>query len=302
MQTTDVLISVVIPAYNYAKVLPRAVTSVLAQLDVDCDLMVIDDGSTDETPEVLHQLSQQHPGRFRAVRKANGGLSSVRNLGIAESRGQYLIFLDADDEMAPGALDALRLHIEAHPTTHMVIGGHWSVFENGARALHTARPLPDSPYARVRGYLIDKSVSLSNGACAMHRDVFGPGTYPEHLRNVEDIPVFAQVLARFECTIIDRPLAVIYKHHDSMRHDLKQSLAAGIEMVDEVFSPARLPASLHGLRQAFLTQRCLSLFRDCYGAGDYARAKRLYLQALRYDPCSVRRWSYTRKALRCLFK
>ncbi|MGE8044445.1 glycosyltransferase family 2 protein [Pseudomonas monteilii] len=302
MQTTDVLISVVIPAYNYAKVLPRAVTSVLAQLDVDCDLMVIDDGSTDETPEVLHQLTQQHPGRFRAVRKANGGLSSVRNLGIAESRGQYLIFLDADDEMAPGALDALRLHIEAHPTTRMVIGGHWSVFENGARALHTARPLPDSPHARVRGYLIDKSVSLSNGACAMHRDVFGPGTYPEHLRNVEDIPVFAQVLARFECTIIDRPLAVIYKHHDSMRHDLKQSLAAGIEMVDEVFSPARLPAALHGLRQAFLTQRCLSLFRDCYGAGDYARAKRLYLQALRYDPCSVRRWSYTRKALRCLFK
>ncbi|MFR0674217.1 glycosyltransferase family 2 protein [Enterobacterales bacterium AW_CKDN230030176-1A_HGKHYDSX7] len=302
MQTTDVLISVVIPAYNYAKVLPRAVTSVLAQLDVDCDLMVIDDGSTDETPEVLHQLSQQHPGRFRAVRKANGGLSSVRNLGIAETRGQYLIFLDADDEMAPGALEALRLHIRAHPTTRMVIGGHWSVFENGARALHTARPLPASPYARVRGYLIDKSVSLSNGACAMHRDVFVPGTYPEHLRNVEDIPVFAQVLARFECTIIDRPLAVIYKHHDSMRHDLKQSLAAGIEMVDEVFSPARLPASLHDLRQAFLTQRCLSLFRDCYGAGDYARAKRLYLQALRYDPCSVRRWSYTRKALRCLFK
>jgi glycosyltransferase involved in cell wall biosynthesis len=302
MQTTDVLISVVIPAYNYAKVLPRAVTSVLAQLDVDCDLMVIDDGSTDETPEVLHQLSLQHPGRFRTVRKANGGLSSVRNLGIAESRGQYLIFLDADDEMAPGALDALRLHISAHPTTRMVIGGHWSVFENGARALHTARPLPDSPHARVRGYLIDKSVSLSNGACAMHRDVFAPGTYPEHLRNVEDIPVFAQVLARFECTIIDRPLAVIYKHHDSMRHDLKQSLAAGIEMVDEVFSPARLPASLHGLRHAFLTQRCLSLFRDCYGAGDYAQAKRLYLQALRYDPCSVRRWSYTRKALRCLFK
>ncbi|WP_434772694.1 glycosyltransferase family 2 protein [Pseudomonas entomophila] len=302
MQTTDVLISIVIPAYNYAKVLPRAVTSVVAQLDTDCDLMVIDDGSTDETPEVLHQLSMQYPGRFRAVRKANGGLSSVRNLGIAEARGQYLIFLDADDEMAPGALDALRLHIGAHPTTRMVIGGHWSVFENGARALHTVRPLPATPYARVRGYLVDKSVSLSNGACAMHRDVFGPGTYPEHLRNVEDIPVFAQVLARFECTIIDRPLAVIHKHHDSMRHDLKQSLAAGIEMVDEVFSPARLPASFHSLRPAFLTQRCLSLFRDCYGAGDYARAKRLYLQALRYDPCSVRRWSYTRKAIRCLFK
>lgn len=299
---TDVLISVVIPAYNYAKVLPRAVTSVLAQLDIDCDLLVIDDGSTDETPEVLHRLSMQHAGRFRTLRKANGGLSSVRNLGIAEARGQYLIFLDADDEMAPGALDALRLHIDANPRTRMVIGGHWSVFEDGSRVLHTAKPLPASPYARVRGYLVDKTVSLSNGACAMHREVFVHGNYPEHLRNVEDIPVFAQVLARCECTILDRPLALIYKHHDSMRHDLQQSLAAGVGMVDEVFSPTRMPSALHRLRQAFLTQRCLSLFRDCYGAGDYARAKGLYLQALRSDPCSFRRWSYTRKAIRCLFK
>lgn len=300
---TELRISVVIPAYNYARTLPRAVESVLAQLgEGSAELLVIDDGSTDATPQVLESLQGQHPGRFRALRKANGGLSSVRNRGIVEAVGQYLIFLDADDEMAPGALAALSQHIDTHPDSRLIIGGHWSVFENGTRTLHRVKPLPATARGRVRGYLLDKTVSLSNGACAMHREVFAPGNYPEHLRNVEDIPVFAQVLARFPCSVLDQPLALIYKHGDSMRHDLRQSLAAGLGMVDEVFSAARMPESLQDLRKAFLAQRCLSLFRDCYSAGDHANAKAFYAQALRADPRSITRWSYTRKAIRLLFK
>ena len=300
---SKVLISVVIPAYNYASTLPRAVRSVLAQLvEGTTELLVIDDGSTDSTPQVLEQLMAEHPGRFEVIRKPNGGLSSVRNLGIKEARGQFLIFLDADDEMAEGALGAVLQHIAAHPQSRLIIGGHWSVFEDGRRSLHIPKPLPSTPVERVRGYLIDKSVALSNGACAMHREVFGPGLYPEHLRNAEDIPVFAQVLAQFPCTVLDAPLAIIYKHADSMRHDLRQSLASGTRVVDEVFAAERMPVQLQTLRQPFLAQRCLSLFRDCYGAGDHVNAKAFYAQAIRADWRSLARWSYTRKAIRLMFK
>ncbi|QAY90235.1 glycosyltransferase family A protein [Pseudomonas sp. ACM7] len=300
---TETLISVVIPAYNYSQTLPRAVESVLAQLvEGRTELLVIDDGSTDATPEVVEKLLAVHVGRFRALRKTNGGLSSVRNLGIEETSGRFLIFLDADDEMAPGALAALIHHIANNPESRLIIGGHWSVFADGKRSLQTVKPLPASARQLVRGYLLDKTVSISNGACAMHRDVFAPGNYPEHLRNVEDIPVFAQVLARFPCSVLDQPLALIYKHADSMRHDLTQSLAAGTGMVGEVFSFERMPEELHDLRQAFLVQRCLSLFRDCYVGGEYALAKKFYLQALRADWRTLTRWSYTRKAARLLFR
>lgn len=300
---TETLISVVIPAYNYSQTLSRAVESVLAQLvEGRTELLVIDDGSTDATPDVLAELLTVHVGRFRALRKTNGGLSSVRNLGIEEATGRYLVFLDADDEMAPGALAALIQHITRNPESRLIIGGHWSVFADGKRSLQGVRPLPATARQRVRGYLLDKTVSISNGACAMHRDVFAPGKYPEHLRNVEDIPVFAQVLARFPCSALDQPLALIYKHADSMRHDLVQSLAAGTGMVDEVFSHERLPEELHDLRQAFLVQRCLSLFRDCYVGGEYVLAKKFYLQALRADWRTLTRWSYTRKAARLLFR
>ncbi|WP_460123304.1 glycosyltransferase family 2 protein [Pseudomonas sp. H3_G09] len=301
---TETLISVVIPAYNYARSLPRAVESVLAQLhEAKADLLVIDDGSTDATPEVVQALLAEHAGRFRAIRQSNGGLSCVRNRGIEEATGQFLVFLDADDEMAPGALAALSQHIASHPETRMIIGAHWSVFSGGKRSLQAVKPLPATLRQRVRGYLLDKTVSISNGACAMHRDVFAPGNYPEHLRNVEDLPVFAQVLARFPCTVIEQPLALIYKHADSMRHDLRQSLAAGAEqVVAEVFSSQRMPREFHDLRQAYLAQRCLSLFRDCYSHGEYALAKTFYMQALRADWRTLGRWSYMRKALRLLFR
>jgi glycosyltransferase involved in cell wall biosynthesis len=300
---TNVLVSIVIPAYNYASTLPRAVNSVLAQLDdAHAELLVIDDGSTDATPQVLEQLQAENPGRFSVLRKPNGGLSSVRNRGIQEARGPFLIFLDADDEMAPGALEVVLQHIASHPDSRLIIGGHWSAFDDGRRSLHVPRPLPASAEQRVRGYLLDKTLSLSNGACVMHRDVFAPGLYPEQLRNAEDIPVFAQVLARFACSVIDKPLAIIHKHADSMRHDIRQSLASGVKVVDEVFAPERMPAQLQGLRQAYLAQRCLSLFRDCYGAGDYVNAKAFYAQAVRADWRSLARWSYTRKAVRLIFK
>lgn len=300
---TEILISVVIPAYNYAQTLSRAVESVLAQLgDAPADLLVIDDGSTDATPEVLDNLLSVHGGCFRTLRKSNGGLSSVRNRGIVETTGRFLIFLDADDEMSPGALAALTQHITAHPDSRLVIGAHWSVFADGKRSLQSVKPLPATARQRVHGYLLDKTVSISNGACAMHRDVFLPGNYPEHLRNVEDIPVFAQVLARFPCSVLNQPIALIHKHADSMRHDLAQSLAAGTGMVSEVFSSARMPEELHDLRQAFLAQRCLSLFRDCYVGGEYQLARNFYFHALRADWRTLARWSYTRKALRLLFR
>ncbi|WP_434593047.1 glycosyltransferase family 2 protein [Pseudomonas sp. R4-83] len=301
---TETLISVVIPVYNYARTLSRAVESVLAQLDeAVADLLVIDDGSTDDTPQVVEQLLLKHGGRFRALRKSNGGLSSVRNLGIEETTGQFLVFLDSDDEMAPGALAALSQHIAGNPQSRMVIGSHWSVFADGKRSLQAARPLPAAPRQRLQGYLLDKTVSISNGACAMHRSVFGPGNYPEHLRNVEDLPVFAQVLARFPCSVVNEPLALIHKHADSMRHDLRQSLAAGTDqVVNEVFSRRRMPEQMQDLRQAFLAQRCLSLFRDCYSHGEYQLAKDFYLKALRADWRTIKRWSYARKALRSLFR
>jgi glycosyltransferase involved in cell wall biosynthesis len=266
------LLSVIIPTYNYAAVLPRAVESVLAQLDdAAAELLVIDDGSSDGTQAVLERLQTLHSGRFRAVRKANGGAASARNLGIRETAGDYLIFLDADDELAPAALAALSAHLAAQPQTRLVIGGHIAVAPDGKRRQHTPAALPEQPLELLKAYLLDKRLALSNGACAMHREVFARGDYPETFRSAEDIPVFAQTLANYPCTLLEQPLALIHKHDDSLRHQFSHAKAGGLALVDEVFAPQRLDARYQMLKTEFYVQRCLSLFRSAYLAGDVAR-------------------------------
>jgi len=296
-----VLISVVIPAYNYANTLRRAVESVLSQLDGQSELIVIDDGSTDETPEVIADLIEHFPGQFRAIRQANAGLAAVRNRGIEEASGRYLVFLDADDELCANALSLLKQHISRHPETQFVIGGHVSVFPNGRESRKMPDPLPEVPLDRVRAYLLDKTLCLSNGACAMDKAVFTLGRYPERFRNAEDIPVFAQVLAGYQCSILNAPMARIYKHDDSLRHNLTYGLQIGDQLVAEVFDAGRLPESMKIFKRAFLAQRYLSLFRTCAAAGKKKAGLEFYLLALKSDWSSIFRFSYTRKALRLLF-
>jgi glycosyltransferase involved in cell wall biosynthesis len=97
------LISVILNTYNRAALLPRAVESVLAQTHDDFELVVADDGSTDRTPGVVAEFTDR---RVRYVRQDNAGLSAARNLGVASSSGRYVTFLDDDDEVLAGWLEA----------------------------------------------------------------------------------------------------------------------------------------------------------------------------------------------------
>ncbi|MBL8376066.1 MAG: glycosyltransferase family 2 protein, partial [Candidatus Accumulibacter sp.] len=103
MRPDQVLISVIIPAYNYAHLLPRALDSVLVQMAADVEVIVVNDGSTDATREVLAAYAVRHP-QLRVIDQANAGAAAARNHGIRESHGPYALLLDADDELLPDAL------------------------------------------------------------------------------------------------------------------------------------------------------------------------------------------------------
>lgn len=298
MSRSEIIISIVIPAYNYAKTLPRAVGSVVRQLDERVELLVIDDGSTDETPEVLNYLHQKYPGQFRSFRQINAGLAAVRNRGIDEAKGQYLVFLDADDELVEGIILHLLNFIFENSQSQLIIAGHISVKENGKESLHLPGSIPSDPKARVRGYLLDKTLAVSNGACVMRKDVFDLGRYPEDFRNAEDIPVFASIFANFNCVVVKLPMARIYKHSDSLRHNLNYDLQVGERLVDEVFDKSRIPESMQDLKKEFLAQRYLSLFRNFLLSGDKENAKRFYCSAVKTDRRALLRFSYARKAIR----
>jgi glycosyltransferase involved in cell wall biosynthesis len=106
-QRADVpTVSVVIPCYNQAGLLPDAVESVIAQTYTDWEIVIVDDGSPDGTSQVAQELSRRHPAaRIHVVRQANAGLARARNAGIERARGAYILPLDADDRIAPTMLE-----------------------------------------------------------------------------------------------------------------------------------------------------------------------------------------------------
>lgn len=105
-------ISVVIPTYNRAGFVAGALESVLAQTEDDYEVIVVDDGSTDNTQDVL----KPYMDKIRYVRQNNAGVSSARNTGIQEAKGQWIAFLDSDDLWLPAKLNVHSAFIAAHPS------------------------------------------------------------------------------------------------------------------------------------------------------------------------------------------
>jgi glycosyltransferase involved in cell wall biosynthesis len=103
--------SLIIPTFNHARFLGAAIDSALAQTLGAVDVIVVDDGSTDDTPAVL----ERYAGRVRVLRQPNRGLSAARNAGLAAARGTFVSFLDADDVMAPTKLAAQLAVVERSP-------------------------------------------------------------------------------------------------------------------------------------------------------------------------------------------
>lgn len=123
MKTHSARISVVIPAYNREKYLGEAVQSALGQTLSPDEIIVVDDGSTDQTAAVARSFG----GIVRCLTRTNGGVGPARNDGVAASSGDILAFLDSDDLWVPQKLEWQAAHLDQHPETDLVFG-HMQAF------------------------------------------------------------------------------------------------------------------------------------------------------------------------------
>lgn len=105
---TDVKISVIVPVYNVEKELPRCIESLLTQTYSNFELLLINDGSSDGSPEIMERYAEKDL-RIRTLHKKNGGVSSARNMGLEQAKGEYVCFVDADDAVAPQYMEWLYL-------------------------------------------------------------------------------------------------------------------------------------------------------------------------------------------------
>lgn len=294
-----VAFTVIIPAYNYAHYLPRALDSVYRQTLLPVRIVVVDDGSIDDTPAVLARYQAQAPAtpELLVLRQHNQGPSAARNHGIRHAVGDYIVFLDADDALLPDALEHLASAITTFDRPAMVFGGRYAVSENGQRVLRPAYVLSGNREQDFAAY-VDGRFRISNGTAAVAHHVFERISYPEDLRNNEDMVVNTLILANHPCRSITTPIAEIHAHPGRLRNAVSDKLDNARELTDRIFTPGNIPAELMHYRDIFLVGRYLSRFRSFFRAKDYQRAWENYLSAVRTRPTRALRPEYLVKALR----
>lgn len=197
------LVSVVIPCYNHAQFLAHAIESVLTQSYSNFEIIVVDDGSTDDTAEVVRRYSPVH-----YVYQDNAGRSSARNTGLWQSRGEFVVFLDADDRLLPNALETGINCMREHPECAFV-SGHCRVIDSNGVILPSPRQrhVEHEHYLQLlRGgsYIWCPAVALFQRKVFDFVHGFDPALMPVedydlYLRITKDLPVYShnQVIAEY---------------------------------------------------------------------------------------------------------
>jgi glycosyltransferase involved in cell wall biosynthesis len=199
-------VSVVIPTYNRGKVLTRAVDSVLAQRYRDWELIVVDDGSTDDTQQRLALYAER---RLRViVRPENGGVAAARNAGIAAAEGELVAFLDSDDQWLPNALESLVAGIERGPAAPKAVTSGFYFNRSGSPRL-----VPRHPSSRGDWFLrlLDGCPIAAGSALLVRRECFETvGGFDESLRRMEDWDWLLRFMEAHRFDVVPDLLAIVY--------------------------------------------------------------------------------------------
>lgn len=273
------LVSVVIPTYNRARYLAEAIESLLGQTYTDFEVIVVDDGSTDETPDVAARYSSE----VRYVRQSNSERGAARNHGLRLARGEYVAFLDSDDFWKPDKLERDLDFLRDRPDVGLVYADVVLVDEKG-RPLRTRR-LPHLDGWVTTRLLRENFITLSSvlARTAAVRDAGGFREERE-LSGSEDWELWVRLSTRSKFAHLSVPTCCYRVHSDNSMGDaesMERSMNRALEVIDSSTSLA--PAHRRVFPRARSMVALISGINHCC-AGNLARARARLLEAVRHSP------------------
>ncbi|WP_287984892.1 glycosyltransferase [Diaphorobacter sp.] len=268
------LVSVIVPCYNQGRYLQEALTSVLAACRHQLEIIVVDDGSTDvRTQRDLAECEQLAPAVVRVHRQANQGLSGARNSGVALARGQFIQFLDADDVLAPGKIDAQVAQLQINPDLDVSVCNFLLCDESrtdftkpGEAIAQFDLSLQDFLYRWERGFAIPIHCGL------FRRRVFPAVPFDTGARAKEDWLFWTSLaMAGTRFAYIHGHWAIYRQHAASMRRSYVNMGRAWLQ------AGLKIEAMLGG-REPLFFESVVSWFEQCYRAHPEYRQEIAVLQ------------------------
>jgi glycosyltransferase involved in cell wall biosynthesis len=203
--------SVIMPLYNKAPYVSKAIRSIIKQSFTDFELVIVDDGSTDQSAEIAEQTIEGHKN-CRLIRQENTGVSTARNNGVSVSNGDYLCFLDADDWWERTFLEAMNQLIEEYREAG-AYGTNYTVVNEAKHKTHVADIGVDDCFIKgyfnyCRAYAKTMVMPLWTGAVCIPRSVFYEfGGFPKGIKLGEDFMLWIRIALKYKTALLNKPLA-----------------------------------------------------------------------------------------------
>lgn len=269
-------VSIVIPAYNAGRWIARAIDSALAQDWPNVEVVVVNDGSSDNTEEVCRSYGD----RIRYVRQENQGVSAARNTGILRATGDVIGFLDADDELLPHMVSTLMEALEAFPQAGAASGAVIHRTPEGVMRRPPRRRVGDGERGGGRRRLLPSLCSVPLvviGTVLVRRPVFDAvGLFRTDLRLGEDPEMWSRIAGSQVWVYVDREVAV-YNNFPWTSVSLQVDLAIrSSSLLNSLFPEEKMRAvvrpSLHASYRRFRRERTLLYCKDLLVRGEVRRA------------------------------
>jgi hypothetical protein len=270
-------VSVIIPTYNRPELLRVAVESVLAQTYPAVEIIVVDDGSTDDTTSMM----AQYAGRVTYIRQANEGVEAARNRGIQAASGEYMTFLDDDDLLLPTKLERQVQVLENRPNIGLVHCGYYHIDKDGNR-LERISFLPNGNLQDlVCTNLIWSGAPLIRRQCLEQTGLFDEATWGSSADWDMWLRI-AQAGYRFAC--VQEPLGAYRILPESMMSNVPKLEHGVFAVLDKVFADPQLPPDVAAVKEQAYGGIHLWISWRYYAAGRWDDAQRNLTEALALRP------------------
>ena len=290
------LVSVIIPTYNYASYVTRTVSSCMEQTYKNIEIVVVDDGSTDNTAQVLGEFGSA----INYIFQENRGVSAARNKGMEHARGDYITFVDADDYLTKESLKERLDILLKKPDIGIVVSDKYTTSLLDDTLSFKPALKKDKISETFYKDLLLKKISFATATALMRSSVAKKCSFPENITNGEDIAYFTKIFFSTKGYYLAKPTVVIMKHPASLRHDIEKIKRQDMNLVQTIFDDPFYKGSLNFLRKRFSSNRYLSLSRSFYLSGELNLARQYYLKGIALKPSQLIKLNYLSKFVRIL--
>ena len=272
---TKPLVSVIIPTYNRGWIVKEAIDSVLEQDFNDYELIVVDDGSDDNTPAIL----KAYGNKIMVLHQPNKGVSAARNRGIAAASGRLIAFLDSDDLWLPGKLSAQVKFFKGHPEA-VINQTQEQWIRNGVRVN------PKKRHHKFSGMIFERSLALclvSPSAVMIKKSLFSTvGIFYEHLPACEDYDLWLRISCRYPVHLIESALIIKRGGHDDQLSKATGLDKYRIQSLVKIIDSDLLTPQQHQAALITLKEKCEVYAGGCRKRGREAEAKYYHQLAERF--------------------